>query len=69
MYVCNKKIDIMNFEVGHKISVFNNGTDNIDNLEPICRGCNLSMGIQDLNIIKINIIKRNDFYDLNIYLS
>jgi 5-methylcytosine-specific restriction endonuclease McrA len=32
------------FEVGHKIPVSRGGDDNIDNLRPICRPCNLGMG-------------------------
>jgi 5-methylcytosine-specific restriction endonuclease McrA len=42
--ICKKKISIINFEVGHIISVADGGTDTIDNLKPICRDCNRSMG-------------------------
>ena len=51
-YVCNKHIDICNFHVGHIISVFDGGANNIDNLEPICAGCNLSMGKENLHFYK-----------------
>ena len=51
-YVCEKKINKLDFEVGHVVSVFNNGSNCIDNLEPICRGCNLSMGKENLEHYK-----------------
>ena len=51
-YVCNKNISIVDFHVGHNISIHNGGTDNIDNLEPICSGCNLGMGIEKLDYYK-----------------
>lgn len=51
-YVCSKNINITNFHVGHNISVYNGGSDSIDNLEPICPGCNLSMGIENLDYYK-----------------
>lgn len=36
------------FDCGHVISVTNGGSDEIDNLRPICHQCNLSMGTQHL---------------------
>ena len=44
--LCCKKEIIRNtdFEAGHVLSVFNGGTDEVDNLRPICRPCNASMG-------------------------
>ena len=50
--VCQTKIDNANFHAGHIISVKNGGTDNVNNLSPVCSCCNLSMGIQNLNDFK-----------------
>ena len=53
-YVCNKNITAFNFQVGHIISITNGGTDNISNLRSICGGCNLSIGIHNLEHYKNN---------------
>lgn len=41
---CKNIITPFNFEVGHNIPYSKSGTDNIDNLRPICSQCNKSMG-------------------------
>ena len=51
-YVCNCKITYHNFHAGHKTSVKNGGSNNINNLEIVCPACNLSMGIQDMELFK-----------------
>jgi len=51
-YVCNCNITLHNFHAGHKISVKNGGTNNINNLEIICSSCNLSMGIESIEDFK-----------------
>lgn len=51
-YVCNGDITIHTFHAGHKTSVKNGGTNNINNLEILCPSCNLSMGTQDLEEFK-----------------
>lgn len=48
--ICNEPISIENFEAGHIIAVAKGGTNHIDNLKPICIGCNRSMGDQDMNM-------------------
>jgi len=48
--VCNNsKISSRNFDAGHIISEHNGGSEDISNLLPICKGCNLSMGTTDMN--------------------
>jgi hypothetical protein len=42
-------IHLTNFDCGHIISEKNGGNVHLDNLRPICRTCNSSMGIQNMN--------------------
>jgi len=51
-YVCNCNVTLHNFHAGHKISVKNGGTNNINNLEIVCSSCNLSMGIESIEDFK-----------------
>lgn len=50
--VCKNTIRRDNFEAGHIISAKDGGEDTIDNLKPICRTCNRSMGTQNLEDFK-----------------
>ncbi len=44
-FVCGRQLDKRdNYEVGHYISTAEDGTDDIENLRPVCRSCNRSMG-------------------------
>lgn len=47
---CCKKIEISksDFHAGHYISEYNGGKVKVDNLRPICAGCNLSMGKKNM---------------------
>lgn len=49
--LCCKNNDIYsrNFEAGHVISESNGGTIELNNLRPICSGCNKSMGPMNMN--------------------
>ena len=40
------------FDTGHVIAEINGGATHIDNLRPICRKCNLSMGAQNMETFK-----------------
>lgn len=51
-YVCSKEISLTNFEAGHVIASSKGGSDNMDNLVPICSACNKSMGNQNLHDYK-----------------
>ena len=43
-YCCQKEINSKKFDCGHIVSVAHGGTNNIDNLKPVCSTCNKSMG-------------------------
>jgi len=52
-YCCNiTTIDTFNFEGGHVISRKNHGPTTIENLRPICRSCNGSMGEENLETFR-----------------
>jgi hypothetical protein len=49
-FCCRKsEITQMNFQCGHIISEYNNGTTDIENLLPICCLCNSSMGTTNMD--------------------
>ena len=41
---CENTITPFDFDVGHNVPVSKGGTNDIDNLRPICAKCNKSMG-------------------------
>jgi 5-methylcytosine-specific restriction endonuclease McrA len=51
-YVCKKPILFTDFEVGHNKSFSKGGTWNVNNLRPICRTCNRSMGTMSIEAFK-----------------
>jgi exodeoxyribonuclease V alpha subunit len=51
-YVCNKEITFENFHCGHIVSVKDGGNNNLNNLKPICPGCNYGMGTNNLEEYK-----------------
>jgi 5-methylcytosine-specific restriction endonuclease McrA len=51
-YVCGNIIRITDFEVGHNKAVAKGGSDRKENLRPICRKCNLSMGTKSIEAYK-----------------
>lgn len=54
MCTCCEKTPIKNteFHCGHVLAEANGGTLDITNLRPICAGCNLSMGTQNMDDFK-----------------
>jgi 5-methylcytosine-specific restriction endonuclease McrA len=51
-YVCRRPIYFTFFEVGHNKAYSKGGTWNIQNLRPICRTCNRSMGTTPIETFK-----------------
>jgi len=52
-YCCRwRPITYRDFEVGHNKSKFEGGRDHINNLRPICKGCNRSMGTKSIEWYK-----------------
>ena len=47
-YCCKTLCKYEDFHAGHKISVYHGGTDDISNLEVVCKLCNLSMQTEDM---------------------
>lgn len=56
-YCCNDNIDKTEFHAGHIISEYEGGDISLENLEPICKSCNSSMGIMNMYEFK------NKYYD------
>jgi hypothetical protein len=52
------EISQMNFVCGHIISEYNGGKIEIDNLRPICSGCNLSMGTMNMDKFKMDYFSK-----------
>ena len=60
-HICqNSEINTFNFEVGHDESIANGGSNDLNNLFPICSYCNKSMGIRNLCKIYENIVEDSD---------
>ena len=59
-YCCQEQIDSKSFHAGHIVSVHHGGSNNIDNLKPICATCNLSMGTQNLEEFKKQYYDNDD---------
>jgi 5-methylcytosine-specific restriction endonuclease McrA len=51
-YVCAKDIDSKHFELGHIQAKAKGGSDEIDNLRPICSLCNKSIGTKNMDEFK-----------------
>jgi hypothetical protein len=52
-YCCDETIIFdRNYHVGHIIAHAQGGSDKVDNLRPVCRSCNLEMGVQNMDDFK-----------------
>lgn len=56
IFNCNNQIEKEHFHCGHIISVCNGGTNDIENLRPICADCNSKMSSDNWNDYERNII-------------
>ena len=64
--VCSTEIKVSNFDCGHIIAAIDGGEDIINNLVPICRLCNLSMGKENLNDFKQKYFNNKSYIDIYI---
>lgn len=64
--VCGSEIKVSNFDCGHIIAAIDGGEDIINNLVPICRLCNLSMGKENLNDFKNKYFNNKTHLDIYI---
>ena len=62
--VCSTEIKVSNFDCGHIIAAIDGGEDIINNLVPICRLCNLSMGKENLNDFKQKYFNNKSYIDI-----
>ena len=62
--VCGCEIKVSNFDCGHIISARDGGEDILNNLVPICRLCNLSMGTDNLNDFKKRYFNEKTHVDI-----
>ena len=51
-YVCKKEVDSKHFELGHIQAKAKGGTDEVDNLRPVCSLCNKSIGTKNMDEFK-----------------
>ena len=67
-YICDDNMEFDAFHCGHIIADKNGGQIILSNLEPICMGCNLSMGTKNLNLYKeeLNKFRQNLNYVTNL---
>jgi len=52
-FVCSEKIKKDQFDAGHVIAHAEGGSDTADNMRPICKTCNTSMGTMNLKEFKL----------------
>ena len=60
-FVCNTKVNTTNYEAGHIISRFHGGSDLLDNLKIVCRGCNSDMSTENMILYRNKV--HNNIYD------
>jgi 5-methylcytosine-specific restriction endonuclease McrA len=58
--VCGFDISHQDFECGHVVAQSRGGRDTVDNLRPICRTCNRSMGADNLDDFKRQFFSQGD---------
>jgi 5-methylcytosine-specific restriction endonuclease McrA len=45
---CGRSITQQDFECGHVVAAARGGSTRVDNMRPVCRACNRSMGVTDM---------------------
>jgi len=59
-YCCKNKINMNSYHCGHIISEYNGGLTSLENLIPICKSCNSSMGVMNLYEYKEKFYSSDD---------
>ncbi len=59
-YCCKTKLTMRSYHCGHIISEHNGGLSTLENLIPICKSCNSSMGIMNLYEYKEKYYSQDD---------
>jgi hypothetical protein len=60
-YCCKMEtISVFSFEVGHNKAKSKGGSNDIENLRPICKGCNTSMGTQSIESFRAKHFASNN---------
>jgi len=62
-YCCQKNINSKKFDCGHIMSVAKGGTNNIENLKPVCSTCNKSMGTTNMEEFKKEYFEKHKSID------
>lgn len=62
-FCCESNIDVFNWHAGHIIAHVNGGQVTIENIRPICSGCNLSMSSMSMRdfVIKYDLPGKKNF--------
>lgn len=55
-YTCARPLDYDTFDCGHVTAVFYGGKTCVDNLEPVCRACNVDMGVENLEAFRQRLV-------------
>lgn len=63
--LCTADMNVNSFQSSHIVSAANGGTDAITNLFPICVGCNLSMGSENMTSFVKRYYQKEMVRDLN----
>ncbi len=64
------KITPFEFHAGHVISEANGGPTTVENIRPICGGCNLSMGTRDMReFVQAHYPKNLSYFDTSTYVK
>lgn len=59
-YACHDELSYDCFDCGHVVAVVDGGASALENLEPVCRVCNVDMGVTNLHDYRSKLAATND---------